>query len=568
MQAFNQYKALVKAMFKNSLSANFIKKNKQQKKGSKIASKSLYILGIALGVVGLLFLLVSQTFSMTISAIMTGTIEQLIYMYLFATQILVILMGSIITLDVIFFSKDNTLLATLPIKSSTIFVSKFTVAYINQLLISSFFCFPALTTIGVTCAVTGVGLGVQFYIIGVLAIPLMPILPILIINLLSLPFMWIASHTKNPGASRNIIMFLVSLSGFLFYILFVSSGSFVSGENGEIGAIVNITSIFAKYGIHNYLLVNALMGVKSVLYFFLHILSLVVAFLIAFLLSKIFYKKSLTIVKEEKPTNKKTYKTLGLEDYKLKKPLYSFIYKEIKNILRTPALLMNSLMMLIILPIILIFSTKMGFGGEVGNISQLDFQKIGFGCYLIFLCSVSANVLAMSAISVEGKHFAMLKSFPINIKAYINSKIITANILSAVQVIVGCLTIFFLSESKNILLLLLNIIMMMLGCVGISAIGMKNDLKKPNFKFTNISELTKNNTRALKPVLLCVGIGLVYMILGFVFALTPMETLKLSMLEMYLIFYAVMIIINVVVFYVGIMILKHNFEDLYNGIEV
>jgi ABC-2 type transport system permease protein len=183
--------------------------------------------------------------------------------------------------------------------------------------------------------------------------------------------------------------------------------------------------------------------------------------------------------------------------------------------------------------------------------------------YLCLIASFSANQAAVIGFSREGKNLFMLKTLPVSAKAMVDSKFYFATAISVmIAVLAGVTSAVMLKErtAAGIIGLPLTIIV---GGIGINCMGLRNDMKNPNLNWTNVNELTKNNMRSMKPMLMGVGIGILYMILGIVFAMQ--DSLKGELL--YTIYYAICNVPLAILAYLCYKRLYDDAEQLLERIE-
>jgi ABC-2 type transport system permease protein len=171
----------------------------------------------------------------------------------------------------------------------------------------------------------------------------------------------------------------------------------------------------------------------------------------------------------------------------------------------------------------LIFRFTGGFGMDGANPQMMGLAMI---TYIGFICLSATNFIATIGFSREGKHFYILKTLPVSTKTLVLGKLIFATAVTAIStLLLGIITPITLGITNPVAIIGLPV-SLLIGGFGMNTIGLKNDLKNPNLNWLNINELTKNNKRQLKPVLISVGIGIAYMIFGNILAFISMnETL-------------------------------------------
>ena len=68
--------------------------------------------------------------------------------------------------------------------------------------------------------------------------------------------------------------------------------------------------------------------------------------------------------------------------------------------------------------------------------------------------------------------------------------------------------------------------------------GLYNDLKKPTLIWENMQKLTKNNFRVVKPMLIAMGVGILYLVAAILFGILLVDKIILAF-SIYFIVFAV-----------------------------
>lgn len=573
-QAFSIFKVIFKDTFYNTLE-KLGKKKKEEKpsldaKSSKKASKIAVGVLIAIGLAAIIFYIAMFSAMFTQTCIANGIHEEVLYLFLAMAQFIVLFFGSAAILSYLYFSKDNMLLATLPVKPKSIFMAKYAMTYISEYLLCLFISLPMIITYGIVANSMGVAIGWSFYVYAVLCSFLLPILPLLLASIISIPLMYLVSFLKKRTMGNAIVISIFSLAIVALYLVFIGGVSGMQQNVDEQGVAVLSQSMIntivgvKKYTIFNYNLVNALLGNKGFLNFILYILGLVIVFIIAIFISSGFYNKGMRVTLEGSGTSPKAknFKTSYVSSTFTK----SFVLKEFKNIMHTPQLFMSAFMGLIFIPLFaIIFGKSMSFS-ESGTTFGTDLGMIGMVLYMASIMISSGNTIAMVGFSMEGKNLYLLKTLPVTAKDIIKPKLIVSNLIGMIMALSAAISILAVSQFHNVLIALLVLMLLLLGSIGSTCQGLYNDLKSPNLNFKNITELTKNNKRLIKPMLTSVGIGLYYMILGIVFAAISDETFPA--VYKYAVFFGVGFLINGLFAYLNWKALTQKAEERYESIEV
>ena len=557
MNTFKNTFSLFKILFKNSFAKSLRLGNK---KGQKIAAG----IGLAFGLLILLGYIVGITIFITNSAIDAGFHKQLLYLFIALSQFAVLFLGSFASMSYLYFSKDNFLLSSLPLSNNTLFFAKFFMVYVTEFIINAFFALSTFTTYGVVCISNGIGINAGFFILEFIGLFVFPIIPLLIISILSLPLMYIVSFFKKRNISNAIAISILLIFVLCLYFAMIGSFSTMAGNANEQGIIalspqfVNMLSNFEKITFFNKPVVEAMLGNKTLINLLIYLAEIIILFSITILLNSLFYKKGVQIILEGQGSiKKKIQKELVYASSSMKKALF---IKELKTLVNTPMMLVTSLLGVILGPIMIVFVFKTGMGSspEINS----EFYSIGFVSYIVALMVGATNQVAMVGFSREGKNLLILKSLPISSDALVKVKLYFATCINLVTVIIVGILFYFISPSHNIVSTI-GIMLVTLSCgFGTNCIGLLSDLKNPNLKWNNITELTKNNKKSLKPVLIVVGIGLTYLIMGSV-----LSAIKVEKIWSYLIYFGVCFVVNTILVVLSYKKLFEKPKELLDAVE-
>lgn len=579
-QAYNLFKIICKDTFQKSLLKLGKKQDKEKenidlskkpsnKSASKIAFGALMVFALAM----IIFYIVTYAVTVTTASIQSGYHEELLYYFITLVQLVVVFFGSAAILNYLYFSKDNQLLASLPVTPRAIFIAKYGMAYLSELLICLLFSLPLLITYGVTCGYNGINIGASFYIITIISAFLLPIFPLLIASLISIPLMYVVSFLKKRTVGNAIVIAIVTIGVLTLYLSFIGSVTNMTSnttEDGSVlltGSLVKMFVIAKKFTIFNYPLVNSLLNNNAALNFFIYIAGLAVVFALAIFISSAFYYKGMRIIIEGSGTTSTKKNAKVTENYENSGFTKSFVKKEIKSLINTPALFISSLIGIIIIPVFaFIFGNTFNLSEDGITTYGSELAMIGLVLYMASIMMASGNTVAIVGISLEGKNLYLLKSLPIKAKDIIKPKLIVSNSINALMALITAIAICFVSDFHNVLIALLILIILLIGGFGTTCYGLYNDLKHPNLNYKNVTELTKNNKRIIKPMLINVGIGFSYMIMGMVFAFID-DSIFAPLLK-YSIFFGVELLINILYASLAWKHLVDHAEEKYENLEV
>ncbi|MBO4540601.1 MAG: hypothetical protein J5736_01305, partial [Bacilli bacterium] len=119
--------------------------------------------------------------------------------------------------DTLYFSKDNQVLLTYPVKPNTVFYSKIIVYYISDLIKNIGFIIPMFVAYGITHNFQAV-----YYPWLVFCFLFISAIPVAISGLLSVPYMWFKMQAKRYPLVQNIIVLLALVVITVFVISLIN----------------------------------------------------------------------------------------------------------------------------------------------------------------------------------------------------------------------------------------------------------------------------------------------------------------------------------------------------------
>lgn len=422
-------------------------------------------------------------------------------------QFFVLINGFITYMSVMFYSKDNEILMSMPIKPMSIYLSKFTVIYLTHVVVAALMFIPIILVVGIVAKITSV----TYYVIGLFAILITPIIPLFIISLLALPMAYIVKFMRKHRALSIISVLILFVGAFIAYFFLIMSLTKINAETNDIfKGLINIFTVMGTIMYPNVILADAMIATDiSILTNFLIYLGIVVGLAaISLWLSVLLYKKAVPKFMEVGVTKTKA-KTI----VKANSPIGALLKSEWKLISRDMTSVINYIMGIILTPIIVCI---MIFGGGVADTVN-DLPLILQGLILVIIFCIGSNYLAILPISREGTQYFYIKTLPIKPKDYLISKVIIANVYSIAIIVI--VAIIYLIRGINPLYVGLYAIDTFMLSMGFNALSMSRDISKPNFYWTNNKELFKQSSKIYVPAFISIGfvIIIVVMMVGYEF---------------------------------------------------
>jgi ABC-2 type transport system permease protein len=514
---FAVYKSLIKVLILNTFRSGRTSGNR--KKRNILSGKAGMLIGCA--AFGLYAALMSG--AVTATAVTQGMEQEVLYTLIAMAQLIVLFFGAIAVLGYIYFSNDNNLLSSLPIHPTVIFAARFSMAYLSELAFSLLLSVPMLTTYGIICMNMGVDLAWHFFLVMLLAVPLLPMIPLFFITLLSLPVMSVVSRIKKSTLGSSIAIGFLYAVGMGLYFGFIFGSQALMQTSGDITVIsaggMKVFSSVKNITFFNYNLIQALSNNNVLLNTFIYLASNFLLFGIVILLSSIFYKRVIASLAEGVGIGKKKKNAPDAAVSYVKMSVYkSFFIKEVRTLLNTPMLLISTLMGMIMPPVLMAliaFSMGAAIGGEEAYMDQGLFMT-GFSLYIGFLMIGSTNVISTVGISREGRQLYILKTLPLPVRTIIRCKLMFASIITCISTIILSVSYPFIFGITNPVAIILFPAALLTGGIGVNCLALHSDLKKPKLDWSNVSELTRNNKNTLRFMLPVLLIGFMYLILGII----------------------------------------------------
>jgi hypothetical protein len=495
----NKLYALTKIQIKDFMS----KYSQQLNMKSKLLSKLIIILPL------LIFLpayeIIKQVY---VSFAAIGMPElTLTYVYVAAT-ILIFITAIPLVISLFFYSKDLSLIATLPVKEDTIIFSKIAAIYVYLLGM-------ALLLFGTSVGFYGLydGLKPVELLLGILGIVLTPVMPMIFATLVVIPFMTFIGGRKNRNLMvivGNVLLIVIILG---IQVLFTrvqmdpaSLQNYFSSSDGIIALVghkfppsVWLTKMITKSWL-------------DMLYYILLNLGFIV---LLKLTAKHLYKGAM--LKYNQQTSQGNINKKGKVSYKSSSKRALLIKRHLGIIVHNPTFLLNTVMTMFV-PILLF-----GIYSLMGLMTLDTFKDPMFKPYAIYIFTgiISAPVLmgslSTTVITREGKTFWETRVLPISINENLLTRILSTFIVSFGASLILAITTFWIFP-LGLIDILLSITFALTATLCFSTLDLIINIARPFLNWSNPTAAVKNNLNVMISFLPRLAFGLV----GFVlFKLLP-----------------------------------------------
>lgn len=343
----------------------------------------------------------------------------------------------------LYFSKDNSVLLTLPTTPTMVFLSKLAVYYVYELKKSFMFTVPMF--VGYALAHN---YPIYFYFWLLFLFVFISALPVIISALLSIPCMFVYQWIKKIKALQYVLYGAITFVSVYVVLKLINS----LPENIDIIAswgttyykIQNFLSLFTKWTLPLFLFTQVILGKRvglnlvifdgttlpSVLILLLILIWLLV---LCFLLSKpLFYKMASKPFEYTKNSNAKQ------KENKKVNGVFSSLIKEIKVGLRNNSLITTALVLVVVMPISIFLLNKI-YSAMSTRFTGLQMTVV-FNVIIMLLIMLGTSISIASAFSRDGSTAYLNKIQPLGYGKLLISKLIPNLVLGLVGVIV---TAFF-----------------------------------------------------------------------------------------------------------------------------
>ena len=476
---------------KVSIKASFDTRSFKQNKG-KMISFMVY-LGLIFFFIMLSSAFLSVIFGLALKESNESLIHTTIYMGVMCSFLN--LSTSIMTLKNVYAGKDYEMLQAMPIKKRDIVASKIVSLYITEMLYALALLLPN--------AIVNAIMGNSFaeFLIPFVLIFFVPALPIFVAGIIT----FILSAISDRFRFANIITMVLYAGMFALIFIFSYRSNTSKGDiAGMTGGLmwINPTLYFAQQAaLDNLIYLLIFVGINLGL---LIILVIVLALSYDYIHELVSSFRSSIKYERKELKNKSEFKAL--------------VQNQFKMISKSKLIFINSILsglMGVIFAGIGVYTVR----GLLDKPEVADaVYKYAYVGAVAIMFAMGMSVPSCYLISVEGKYFWMIKSYPIDYKNYVKSKLITSLIFTLPFSLIAAtiIVIFIRTTAYNIIMIYLLTIAYTLF---INVLGLRMNLAFPKLKWMNENEVVKNSASAVLTMLIDLSVVMVMsgMLIGFTF---------------------------------------------------
>lgn len=460
------------------------------------------------------FLFISVPFAMIISSSYDDFCKinqepMLISTILFICTIISLFFGIYTVLNIFYFSNDIEEILPLPFKSEEIVFGKFTTVLINMMFYSTILIIP-LITFGVLKSA-----GAVYYFYLIIAVVISPIVPIVISAALCIIIMRISNFSKH----KDIFKILSGCIALLFILLFNSWSQDCSSKSTLINMTKDKNSLVSKmsgiFVTNKYLSIaladsSSANGFKNIIIAIS--LSIIILILFYVIIGKV-YLKSIIGLSESYSGNKSTPRKNKMQfKMNFEKPqILALVIRDLKLNVRTPRFFLNSIAMLIYMPLTFSLAFLSGFNKTIFKSILLKEEwqaRILAIIFIVVSVFVAPSGTAITALSREGKDFFVSKYIPVSYRTQLNSKIISSLCINEIASLIMVIMLIFLKVKP--ILILLGAIISIFTILLLSIIGIYIDFKMPKLNWDDERAILKNNYMPMAILAIMLLIGMIF----------------------------------------------------------
>lgn len=413
-----------------------------------------------------------------------------------AAGLFILFFGIFYILGALFLARDTEFLASLPIKQSSVFLSKFILVLLGEIPFALFFVLPPVIIYGI-----GEQKGIIYYITALVCILLLPIVPLVISSLLSMGLMNVVSRSKR----RDLI--IIAGSVILFAALFLGQNYLFAqlpGKGSEMAFYLDILQ--RQDGLVEWTgrifppsvwITKALShtGTEALVNLGYLVLLSGASLIPVWLLSSLIYQRGATAQLE---TEKKTISRKLT--YKGSSPVMVIFKNEWRIILRTPVYALNSLIVIVVGPVIMsmpLFGGSLAQDPDIEAIFSLIDQFRSSPALVLILSGImtlfaSINAAVSSTYSREGSSLWILKNIPVKPQIQATGKLMAGYSISLLCAIATSLVMAFVLR-LSFGMWLASLVLSALALFPICLSGILIDLVRPKLNWNNPTEAIKQN---------------------------------------------------------------------------
>lgn len=483
--------SLIKAVLSEDMNLfKYVTKKNSSKTKKLLLPIALFII-VVMSVGVYAFMLAEELHKYNITYIMLSIVLAIV-------TILAFIEGIYKSQGILFDSKDNDLLFSLPIKKSYILFIKILKLLLFQYIYNLMFLLPAFIVY-----IIFEKPNLNFYLLSFLMTFLVPLVPTIVASFLGYIIKLISSKSKSKKIVQTILSTILLLG---IYFVSMNTETFFQDIASK---ATNINDFLCKiyYPIGAYIqLINKFEIIMFAKLLLIHILP----FALFIMIGSKYYFNIISNLKNVDITLKNSNKQYTI---KSNKQIISLAKKEMKRFFSSSVYMFNTtfgLVLLVVFTILLCFKDKqmiINILSQYGVSKDISTSLLYYG--LILFSGMSTSITS-SSISLEGKTINITKSLPVSVKTILQSKILYCYFIEMPFMILSEI-LFFIKFRPSMLYFLIIVILSITVVLLSAVIGLIINLKYPKLDFKNDTEVVKQSMSSF----LSVGLGMGILLSSF-----------------------------------------------------
>ncbi len=374
--------------------------------------------------------------------------------------------------------KDYDMLTSLPLRNSSIFVSKLLQLFINNFVIAFFISLEIFIVYAMK-----VSPGVVFYVYAVILMPFLLVVPTIVGSALAYLVSTVSSRLKKTTIANYVgmVFILAAVFAMEYYLQALITDSSIPGYLDALMKYYFIGDFYIK-ALTESNLASALL--------FISVNTLILVLFVS-MLSKSF--KSINAKLTEKSA-KSNYRLRSLQTSSVMSALYK---REVKTYFGNPIYFLNTAIGMIMY---LIYAVAVTFFGSETVSAILDIPE-AMTYIAAFSLAIAAFTITIASttpvsISIEGKTFWLIKSLPVKFKQIMTAKVLLNYTLSVPIFIVSTIILAF-GLKLNMFTLACILICGLSVCIFAPLLGLVVNLAFPKLEWKSATIVVKQSASVL-----------------------------------------------------------------------
>lgn len=482
------YWILTRVMLKNMLAsmnpmAGAYTDGKKKRRAVFRAAGVLILILLALGtIISLEYLIYSGLDMIRMPMVLPG-------MAIFLSMVLTLVLGLFQSLSELFQGKDAPFLAVLPLTSRTVFAARLTTLYLSELVIDAVLCLPAFVLYSI-----GRQSALPVLLTGLPTLILLPVLPLSAVALIAYLLMRVSVFARHRESIVMALSMLVAIAYSIGVTLMnqqdgnpAAYAVMLASQNGLLEKLLGAfpPALWATKG---------LIGDAVMLLLFAAV-SLAAAALVILAAGPGYLEQALSSTERTVHRTRRT-ESFGWRKGSAFRALHGLEWKEL---LRTPAWAYNSLVGVIMFPLMIAIGFVAGFskaGDSIESMRMLlgnvDPGYVALVTSGVIMLGSMVNPAVSTAISREGGRWPFALTLPVQQKVRFRAKLMVGMEINAVCMVMVAAVAWYLVRMP-ILWLLAALGVALMNGLAAAALSLWVDAKRPQLNWTTEMEAIKKN---------------------------------------------------------------------------